>query len=94
VVLLAKPSRFVIPPKKLDPIFAIQIASKLLLLLHSRLSGSIFWIAALLMTCSITSMTASMAAKPTTYSHVRPLSKWGMGSATDKGTSSTCNIGT
>ena len=65
VVLLAKPSRLVIPWKKLEPIFAIQIASKLLLLLVFRFNGSIFSIAALLITCSITSTIASIALKST-----------------------------
>ena len=64
VVLFAKPSRLVMPPKKLEPMFAIQIANKLLLVLHLRPRGSIFSIAALLITCSITSIVASMKQNP------------------------------
>src|SRR5689334_4421695 len=75
VVLFARPSRLVIPPKKLEPILAIQMASKLLLVLHLRPRGSIFSMAALLMTCSMTFTAASMAAKPSADIQVKALLK-------------------
>jgi hypothetical protein len=65
VELFAKPSRFVIPPKKLDTMFADHITSRLLFELDFRPSGSICSMAALLITCSITSISMSIRAKST-----------------------------
>ena len=62
VVLLASPSRLVMPPKKLQIALASHMTSRLLFESAFRRSGSIFSIAALLITCSITSITASMRA--------------------------------
>ena len=46
---------FTMPPKKLEPMLAIQMASRLLFVFAGRPSGSSFSMAELLVTCSITS---------------------------------------